>query len=263
MILQTLSNWHEPIQTLLAGLNSKLDDALGQTLTETTSMWQTTDLHREIGAAVQRFKDEQTQLQSKGFQFALRLERRKPMTKDEDAMKQRYLAEIEVLEEKRYAARVKTYVEENEGFAAKITGLDGDSPFAMDVREKLDKRVQAASKDEKICTKLGPDPFDREIKSFAQVRAYYDIAASRFIDTICSYVEADLFPTLEANMLQELREKLGLNQDAEACKETCQRLLEEDPGRARQRRDLQKKKRMLEQASERLTKMNRDMMAGL
>lgn len=261
MILESLKLWHLPTEDLLKGMNKALDMAIKKTLDETIGGWQLAAIYQQMGAIAHQFEVEQLDTEKGHFHLALQLERCKPKTMDKENLEARIKAEKITIAKKRGAERVKTYVYENDGQAqthvSKLAGLDADSPTAIALKDKLDSRLKMLEKEARAA--LGDDPFDQEISVIAEVRAYYDVAASRFIDNICNFVDASLFLNLQSGMLSRLKEELGLDLNEDACKEACLRLLEDDEGRAKQRRDLLNKKAMLKAACDRLSSMKADM----
>jgi hypothetical protein len=60
---------------------------------------------------------------------------------------------------------------------------------------------------------LAKDPYEQEVGVVAQVRAYYELAAIRFHDSICMRVESKLFRALGESLLTELKEGLQLTDE--------------------------------------------------
>ncbi|KAK2053035.1 dynamin family protein [Colletotrichum caudatum] len=84
--------------------------------------------------------------------------------------------------------------------------------------------------------KMGPDPFDKELKVAAYVRGYYMLAALRFTDTVCLSITSRMMPKIIQDLDFFLEKKLGLvggHDDS-----IFSRLMEEDEDTAHKRERL-------------------------
>jgi hypothetical protein len=119
----------------------------------------------------------------------------------------------------------------------------------------------------KVIEKMADDPYLAEVEVVARIKAYYQIAANRFIDRICQTVEFDLFQKLTAGLKDELEAGLqiyGQNGMLTRCMPPrisltmivgygfCRALLEVDPERALLRKRLEHEKKVLDKANDRL-----------
>jgi hypothetical protein len=257
LILLTLENWPHPLENLLKSLDTILRKALTATLRETTHKWSTTILPREINRICQQeFLDAHIgDLRDNSATRALRLEQRKPITEDERTMKRYEEEELEVFQAARFKARTEAYFDQQD----RVTGKES-SPEERARKRRTDL--------DGLKTKIGPDPYDREVKVMSRIRAYYQIASIRFVDHIRQSVEAELFDKFRNGLYEDLAEGLGVTQAD--CKFSCQdvfqqklnthslghdhcsKLLEDDEARGERRIALKDKKVRLERAHARL-----------
>ena len=77
------------------------------------------------------------------------------------------------------------------------------------MRAELEARGTKINKKQLTTDALGPDEFKVEIEMAAHVRAYYHIAASRFVDNICQGVVSHLFTACSNKLAANLKEFIG------------------------------------------------------
>ncbi|TDZ39060.1 Interferon-induced GTP-binding protein Mx3 [Colletotrichum spinosum] len=99
-----------------------------------------------------------------------------------------------------------------------------------------DQRAQEEKRHAIELAKMGPDPFDKELKVAAYVRGYYMLSALRFADTICLSVTSRLMPKIIHELDFYLDHQLGLIGGTDESIFT--RLMEEDDATARKRERL-------------------------
>jgi len=94
--------------------------------------------------------------------------------------------------------------------------------------------------------KMGPDPFEKELRVAAYVRGYYRLAALRFADTISMAINSLMFPRVTNTLDFYLDQKLGLigNND----QRVFERLMAEDKATATKRDKLKIDKEKFERA---------------
>ncbi|KAK1985551.1 dynamin family protein [Colletotrichum cereale] len=73
-----------------------------------------------------------------------------------------------------------------------------------------DQRIHEERKHSSELTKMGPDPFDKELKVAAYVRGYYMLSALRFTDTVCLSITSRMMPKIIQDLDFFLEKKLGL-----------------------------------------------------
>jgi len=203
LILITLKHWDTPVYRLVDSLEAALRSSLENTLEVTALEWSTSQLFFEMRRIQESFLSTHLgDLRSNIASRALRLERRKPMTMDE-ANLQRYMKEqFRVFEDARFEARSNAYFDTQE----RVMGKE------IPKQERERKRLNPAER-ESLKLKLGPDPFTREIEVMAKIRAYYQIASTRFVDNIRQSVEAELFYQFRDGLKDDLEEGLKVTED--------------------------------------------------
>lgn len=202
LILSALVNWNVPLQAVLIALRGALRTLLEVTLNDTVAEWKTTELYKEmlriIGTFVELHVDE---LELNTAARALRIEKTKPITNDVESLDRAEETELALFQTARFKERSETYFDKTDAQTGKTT-----SP------ENREQKRRTPNEAQMILQKLGPDPFAREVKVMAKVRAYYKIAATRFVDTICQAVEADMFVRLRNGLREDLEEGLHVTE---------------------------------------------------
>jgi hypothetical protein len=165
--------------------------------------------------------------------------------------------ELEVFQAARFKARTDAFFNQQDHVTRKETSSE----------ERARKR--RADMDG-LKTKIGPDPYDREVKVMAKIRAYYQIASIRFVDHIRQSVEAELFDKFRNGLYEDLVEGLRVTQEnGELSRQVrftafinylsghdhCSKLLEDDETRGERRDALKEKKSRLERAHARLQEL--------
>lgn len=84
---------------------------------------------------------------------------------------------------------------------------------------------------------IDTDDWDVEVQMAAKTRAYYDIASSRFVDTICQNIFAHLIPLCHGQLVDHIQTQLGLNNIAMHRNQIIA-LMTEDSERESQRKNL-------------------------
>ena len=187
-MLSTLKNWHVPLEILVNNVRMAMAKALATSLRERVGQWRTTKLFQEMHKTNVAFLDERLGYMKSHVNRALRLERAKPITRDEALMK-RYIAdEGAKLEDGGLRTRYAAYLIE----AAEQSGKEYVAPTWDDKAKKEAARV------------LDPDTSTREISVMAKIRAYYQIASMRFVDQVVQAVEAELLLSFRDELYHEL-----------------------------------------------------------
>ncbi|KAF2434192.1 hypothetical protein EJ08DRAFT_582410 [Tothia fuscella] len=239
LILSTLENWHVPTSRLVNALENVLRSALQRTLEETAREWKTTLLFSEIMRISQQvfLRVHVGHLRDMSAPRALRLERTKPITEDTKTMSRYIQEETEHFQNARFKALSETYFDKLDTMTGKET-----SPHDRERKRQSDR--------EGLKAKIGPDPYDREVRVMAQIRGYYQIASMRFVDNIRQMVEAELFAKFRDGLHNDLQD--GLKVHGADCHDYCAKLLDDDPVRTQRRQELKQRKASLEDASCRL-----------
>lgn len=229
LILKTFEHWDAPMKKFLDDTESALRDNIHKALEEVFRQWRTTDLYKESYRIIMTFLATHMESQRKDVaERSLRLERFKPITWNSEAMEANRREELGIFENARYEARAHAYYDEQDARTGRATSQ----------QERHRKIVSGQARAE-----IGVDPYQREVDVMAKIRAYYNIASSRFIDHICQSLQAELFESFRTDIQGELLLGLQVNdQDAQA---HCIRLLAEDPAREVHRQALKKEKEKL------------------
>lgn len=202
LILSALVNWGVPLQAVLTALRRALGNLLGTPLNETLKEWRTTALYKEMIRIISIFVELHVgEVESNIAARALRVELTKPITNDVESLDRAEELELALFQTARFKERSEAYFDKVDGQTGKTTSAES---------RELKRRTgdQAAV----IHEAIGPDPFAREVKVMAKVRAYYKIAATRFVDNICQAVEADTFLRLRNGLQDDLEEGLRVTE---------------------------------------------------
>ncbi|KAL8684171.1 MAG: hypothetical protein Q9224_006550, partial [Gallowayella concinna] len=230
MIKDSLSHWHEPMETLLNITSHSCRSMILERASSVFSLWHGTRCFDVLLANCQSFFDEHMEKQFSSARRILGIERQAALTLHEDAMRtasERALITLEL------ACR-------NERAKALLMKRDPE----------WDKNLSDSVRKEKISkvddSQLGPNPYMNELRAIADVRGYYECAFSRFVDVIYQGIQAELITACRNDLGPALKERLGLGEkDAE---QRCAILLAVDPENARVRAELERQKENLEKA---------------
>ncbi len=198
MILATLVNWNTPTIELLEKVEKELRAELQLTLNNVAYKWTTTGLYREMQRhfttfVLMQIQDQRTQQ----IDRLLRLETCKPITANAKALDEHMSNELKRFTADRFNARAVAYFDEQNAVTGKKVN-----------EEERAKKIQA---DKELPNKLSKDPYETEVKVMAKIRAYYAVAANRFVDNVCQSIEADLFYRFAEGLREELEEALGIH----------------------------------------------------
>ncbi|KAG5294241.1 dynamin family protein, interferon-induced GTP-binding protein Mx2 [Histoplasma ohiense] len=103
---------------------------------------------------------------------------------------------------------------------------------------------------------MGEDEYAKEIEIMAISRAYYDVASSRFVDTLCQSVHTKLFFKCDQELRPTIIKELGILDDNAS--ERCMELMVEDPERQKRRLNLRKEEDKLKKAMDSLMTVEDD-----
>ncbi|KAJ4288719.1 hypothetical protein N0V88_007253 [Collariella sp. IMI 366227] len=163
------------------------------------------------------------------------LETQRLFTKDVDALKRNKSSELRHLTRHRNhfriaAAQSSPSDDNNDDSQASMPHLPKWETLTEEQRRSEETRMA------KDLVKLGPDPFEQELKVAAYIRGYYLTAANRFVDYAAMCVMSGLLPRVASEVESFLLERLGLNTGATV--EVLQRLMGEGPEIEQRRSDL-------------------------
>lgn len=202
LILSALVNWGVPLQAVLRALREALSTLLGTTLNDTLKEWRTTALYKEMIRIIGTFVELHVgELEVNTAARTLRVELTKPITNDVESLDRAEELELALFQTARFKER-------SEAYFTKIDEQTGKTTSA-EVREGKRRTADQAAVIHKA---IGPDPFAREVKVMSKIRAYYKIAATRFVDNICQAVEADMLLRLRNGLQDDLEEGLRVTE---------------------------------------------------
>ncbi|KAE9990102.1 hypothetical protein EG327_001875 [Venturia inaequalis] len=247
LILSALVNWGIPLQAVLKALRGALSTLLMTTLGEALKEWGTTALYKEMIRIIGTFiKIHVGELELNTAARALRVELTKPITNDVESLDRAEELELALFQTARFKERSEAYFDKTDDQTGKTTSAE-----AREVKRRNTEQSGV------VCKAIGPDPFAREVKVMSKIRAYYKIAATRFVDNICQAVEADMFLQLRNGLQEDLEE--GLRVTEPDCHDYAMKLLDDDPVRAERRLRLKELKKGLEKAAQRIIQLKRDL----
>ncbi|KAF2669957.1 hypothetical protein BT63DRAFT_226521 [Microthyrium microscopicum] len=147
-----------------------------------------------------------------------------PVIANKQLLDQLTVKELTTIEKARYEQRARQLYQAEHP--------DWDTEFGLDDKQR--KEIES----EKFRVKIGADPYDREIEVMAKVKAYYSIAATRFVENVILMVEADLLGGLPA-LKDRIEEELGVKDpDNIANKSHWELMLAQDPTKVQERQKL-------------------------
>ncbi|KAJ5347247.1 Dynamin [Penicillium brevicompactum] len=120
----------------------------------------------------------------------------------------------------------------------RVRGHDMSDERTKEKIRKIAGNIQAGTN-----TALGEDKYSDEIEMMANARAYYEIASSRFLDTLCQSTTMKLFKTCRIGLIEAIQDELRIF--GENGRARCLELMAEDPKRQQRRAFLQKEREKL------------------
>lgn len=144
-------------------------------------------LYDKVQNVVEEYLDFVIREEWSGLKRACEVERKYPLTFDQESLKKHELESMAVRRQKRAEARLNI----------DQTKLKAANPG---------KKVKTLTFDD-----LKPDEWDVEVQMSAKSRAYYEIASSRFVDSICQNIFFYLIPRCQDSLVDHVRQELGLH----------------------------------------------------
>ncbi|KAL4908991.1 hypothetical protein BDW74DRAFT_174212 [Aspergillus multicolor] len=97
-------------------------------------------------------------------------------------------------------------------------------------------------------SQLGADEFHREVEMMAKTRGYYEVASTRFVDSVCQTVHTKLFCKCRETLIKTIVNELG--HGGENATKRCNELMSEDLERQQLRQYYKKEKEKVMKAQE-------------
>ncbi|KAF2239623.1 P-loop containing nucleoside triphosphate hydrolase protein [Viridothelium virens] len=243
LILESFQLWDAPIDKFLESIRRLMGNLFRDVLENLFKPYYGTPLYDKVHKITGEFITLAFMSFNSAKDRALRSERFKPITLNREILTHHLRAHQRYLETNRFKERANLYIDRQE----MATGRSTDG---QDRAKKLTKEKDVILKD------LGEDEFHAALKVLAKVRAYYDVAAPRFIDNICLTVQSELYGECKQKLLNQLKIGLEIDQpDLSRVQEECITLLSQEPDKEAQRIALTREKEALEQAQRRLREL--------
>ncbi|RAK97752.1 putative dynamin GTPase [Aspergillus ibericus CBS 121593] len=226
---KSVKHWSEPLSAFLAATHRLVRDMVHKQIDEVFSQYHQTGLYREIKRIIDAYLYSLKRDHFEHAQENFNIEYNKPFTMDFAALDHATKSARQYLVERRQLSRAASYLDSQ-----------GKYPKGDARREAELKKITDAD--------LGRDQFTQEIAMMATTRGYYDLASSRFVDSICQSVHTKLFAKCRDDLITELERELNIFDDNAL--ERCLELMEEDPERQRRRLYFLKEKEKINKAQE-------------
>ncbi|TQB74446.1 hypothetical protein MPDQ_004747 [Monascus purpureus] len=233
----SVQHWDKPMIVFLTVTHKLVKNMLLGQLDAVFSEYRQTSLYRELKHILEEYLHS---LRTEHFQHAEQnysVEFNKPFTMALPALNQARKTASQYLSACRFRARAKAYLEVRSKFKL------GDPR-----RESELKRLTNGD--------LGDDPYSQELDMMARSRGYYEIASSRFVDSICQGVQMKLFSKCREDLVTVIEQKLSIFDDNAL--DRCLELMAEDPERQHRRQDLIREREKLSKAQEWLSTAKKD-----
>ncbi|OJJ45477.1 hypothetical protein ASPZODRAFT_99591 [Penicilliopsis zonata CBS 506.65] len=225
----SVKHWDKPMLAFLGASHKLVLNMLMKQIDEVFRDYHQTSLYRELKLIIEKYLQKLRKDHLLHAQENYKIECHKPFTMATSALETATRAAYSYLWNRRHLARANKYIEMQGKYAA-------DNPR----REAEMKKLTDAE--------LGPDMFAQEVKMMATTRGYYEIASSRFVDSICQSVHTKLFSKCREELITVIEKELGIFENN--AMERCLELMAEDPERQRRRQNLLKEKEKITKAQE-------------
>ncbi|CAK48306.1 uncharacterized protein An11g02390 [Aspergillus niger] len=219
----SVKHWYDPLSVFLVATHRLVRDMLHKQLDEVFLQYHQTGLYRELKRIIEGFLYKLRAAHFEHAQENFNIEYNKPFTLALSALDQSIKSAYIFLAEKRRFARASSYLDAQGKYPR------GDARREAELKKLTD-------------VELGRDQFSQELTMMATSRGYYDLASSRFIDSICQSVHTKLFAKCRDDLIKEIERELCIFDENE--------LMEEDPDRQRRRQFLLREKERIDKAQE-------------
>ncbi|PWY82262.1 hypothetical protein BO83DRAFT_374785 [Aspergillus eucalypticola CBS 122712] len=225
----SVKHWYDPLSVFLVATYRLVREMLHKQLDEVFLQYHQTGLYRELKRIIESFLYKLRAAHFEHAQENFSIEYNKPFTMALSALDQSIKSAYSFLAERRRVARAGSYLDAQGKYPR------GDARREAELRKLTD-------------AELGRDQFSQELTMMATSRGYYDLASSRFIDSICQSVHTKLFAKCRDDLIKEIERELCIFD--ENALERCLELMEEDPDRQRRRQFLLREKERIDKAQE-------------
>jgi hypothetical protein len=198
----SIKRWDEPAKRFLDQTGQILRETSKAAISEVFHDYRNTALFREVNSITESFLEEQVQEQFHIIDTYYRQELGLIFTtKDLTAEKKTCLRSLE--EEREQARR-----DEAEQDAQARRQQIEESASTPQQKAKLSKLLNSNT----TAIRTSDDEYHKELEYLADVRAYYDHAAVRFIDNVCAGIRLGIFVACRESLPKLLAEKLGIDE---------------------------------------------------
>ena len=198
----SIKRWDEPLKRFLDQTGQILRQTFKAAISDVFHDYRNTALFREVNLIIESFLGEQIQEQLRAADTCYRRELRLIFTV-KDLTSETKIA-LRNLEDEREQARRDEVERETQSRRQQIE----DSATTTQQRAKLAKLLNPNV----MAVRATEDEFHKELEYLADVRAYYDHAAVRFVDNVCVSILLGIFIACRESLRELLAEKLGINE---------------------------------------------------
>jgi hypothetical protein len=220
MMTMSVAKWDDALIEFMNAVSKMINTALRSTIFDVFRRFQAFPFFAAVLDWAKGYLLKVIQEEWSRAERLLEVEQGLPYTLDVDTHKAKYQQNLAEKIGKRNGLRLKTMKAKLEA-----SGSKSKKKLSLDV--------------------LPPDQYQIELEMAAHVRAYYDIAASRFADVICHGIVARLFPACSEKLVTDLKDYIGLDRPDQQAQ--LREWMSESPDVERQRRDLlQERQKLIE-----------------
>ncbi|ROT43756.1 dynamin family protein [Sodiomyces alkalinus F11] len=245
---QAVRHWNGPLQTLIETTRQLLNDIINQALNQAFVNLKKRLIFKESKRYMQSFLQDSASVTEQFLHEFYRMETFQLFTINRDSFSHYEKEEGRLLTRYRHVVRWDSFI------GAKRDGggsEHGENPppganFQDWDRMTPEQRASEEKRHAAELVKMGPDPFDKEVRVASYVRGYYRLAALRFADTVPLYITSRMFPDIVNQLDYHLDQKLGLLD--EGAHAAYLRLMDEDLATAEKRTRCKVTVRKLNQA---------------
>ena len=191
MVGSSMAHWREPVELFTQSTQQLCEHMVSDQAYAVFGHHQNTPFFDTILEVCRSFFEDAFSQQRQLNQRILAWELSKPKTLNEEAMGSAREKAMTLLQDRSKEIRAHNYVEEQENKTGKFT----QGPARKDKVSKVLERD------------LKPETFHRELLAMSFVKAFYDVAHSRFVDTVCSSIHCEVFGKCRNDLFNVMRDK--------------------------------------------------------
>ena len=199
LIFSSLQHWSIFLDQLVNSIEQRMEALFQTILRDLFSPYERTPLPGKVKKLTSEFVRTAIGDFINDTNRVLKLEKFKPVTFNRDILSTHIETQQAYLENRRFNERANVFLDDHEEYTGRKT-------------EGTDRAKKINKEKENIKKELGEDEHQPTIKAMAKVRAYYKVAAPRFVDVVCQYAQAELFGECKENLTQHIKAGLGLEQ---------------------------------------------------